>query len=239
MFNDYAIRWRVVDFAATHRVALSSILSAISSLALTLSLETVFSMADGWRWFWMIAFVILSVMLVSVSIAPSYYERIQYAEALLPIICDVLKLDKTARLTIHHVRDMRTQTYEQLVDYYPTRVGRGRTFVFTQGITGQAFRTRHSQAYSIPDNTPLDIDYQSRWAFTEDEIGRLSKYRRSFYAYPIGEAGSYAKIVIYFDSADDKTFCMTAKTTLDHTMDTLFRPILERLLGVGPKPSST
>jgi hypothetical protein len=208
----------------------------MATFALTLSFETVFPMENSSRWFFTIAFVVLTSLSVYVGIVPSYYKRVQDAEALLSTICNVLKLDKTARLTIHQVLD--THTYEQLVDYYPTRFGKGRKFAFTQGITGQAFRTRRSQAYSIPDNTSIDIDYQSRWAFTEDEIASVSKDRRSFYAYPIGEAASYARIVIYFDSADDKTFSLTAKPTLDHTMET-FRPLLERLLGIEPKPSVT
>jgi len=188
---------------------------------------------DGWlRWASLVVFVASSALTVFLSITPQYYERVKYAASLLPAICDILHLDNTARVAIHHIRSTKSQTYEQVTPYHPTNTGQGRRFVFTQGITGQAFRTRRSQAYSIPNGRSMAEDYSTRWSFTEDEVARLSQDRQSFYAYPIGQVEAFAKVVLYFDSADPRTFTEDGKPVLDSTIERLFLPTLERLFGM-------
>jgi hypothetical protein len=183
----------------------------------------------SFKWACLSVFVLSTALTVFLSITPQYYERIRYATSLLPAICDVLQLDNSTRVTIHHIRSKKSQTYEQITPYFPSNTGQGRQFVFTQGITGQAFRTRLTQAYSIPDGVSLVEDYRRRWSFTTDETARLSQDRRSFYAYPIGQEGEFAKIVLYFDSADPLTFAPARKIELDSKIEKLFLPMLEKM----------
>ena len=184
---------------AIYKTPITVILSALGSLTLGLFLIQPPFVPIWLRWIIFGIFIISTSLSVFVNIMPRYYERIQIASNLLPVIFNVFGLDSTSRLTIHHIQNRKSQTYEQITDYYPTNSGRGRRFVFTQGITGQAFRTQHSHIYSIPTERNMKEDYQTRWAFTEDEISRLSQDRKSFYAYPIGQEGNFAKIVIYFE----------------------------------------
>lgn len=188
------------------------------------------NIAEWFKWSSFGVFVLTTAFAVFLSITPQYYERIKYAASILPAIFYVLQLDKSTRVTIHHIRSKKAQTYEQIAPYYPSNTGQGRQFVFTQGITGQAFRTRLSQAYSIPDGLSLAEDYCRRWSFTNDEIARLAQDRRSFYAYPIGQEGAFAKVVLYFDSADPLTFAHERKMELDNKIEKLFLRTLECLL---------
>lgn len=181
------------------------------------------------KWASLGVFILSTVFTVFLSITPQYYERIKYATSILPAICYVLQLDGSTRVAIHYIRSKKAQTYEQITSYYPTNIGQGRQFAFTQGITGQAFRTRLSQAYSIPDGTPLAEDYRRRWSFTDDEIARLAQDRRSFYAYPLGKKEEFAKVVLYFDSANPSTFAPERKRELDSKIEKLFLPTLESL----------
>jgi hypothetical protein len=186
----------------------------------------------------LVSFAASAGLLLLLSAMPRYYERVQFIEALLPVIHSVLGLRSTARLTVHHVRSIKRQTYEQLVDYFPARSGRGRVFVFTQGITGHAFRTSRSQVYSIPDGKTIAEDHQSRWSFTQDEISRLAQDRRSYYVYPIGNARGFARAVLFCDSADPSEFTADRKEQLDQLLRSIFQPILERLMATDtPGPA--
>ncbi|XOF35302.1 MAG: hypothetical protein ACL93V_08470 [Candidatus Electrothrix sp. YB6] len=216
-----------------YRTVLTVVFTAVSSLFLGLFLATPTPLAKGVHWNFFISFIFSNALLVFVSITPKYYERIRFIAELLPVIFKILELDRSSRVVLHHIRNQKTQTYEQVTDYYPARTGRGRKFVFTQGITGQAFRTRRPQLYSIPDEVKITDDYQSRWAFTEDEISRLTQDRKSFYAFPIGQAGEYAKAILYMDSSDPNMFSKGREEKLNSTVKMLFLPLLERLLNTN------
>ena len=222
-------------FLARHRTIVTVIATAVGYLALGLFFSTLTGASMWFKLGSLGVFVLSTVLTVFVSATPEFHERVRYAASFLPAIADVLGLDSKARITIHHMYNKRQQTYEQVTDYYPTRIGQGRRFVFTQGITGQAFRTRISQVYSIPAEQSLEVDYQQRWSFTKDEITRLTQDRRSFYAYPIGQDGSYARAVLYMDSADATMFTRAKKAELDDKVRRLFLPTLEELLDIrGP-----
>ena len=212
-----------------YRTPLTVCGTALGVFAVGLFFQPPAGVAAWFKWASLSFFVLSTALTVFLSITPQYYERIKYAVSLLPAICHVLQLDGSARVAIHHIRSKKAQTYEQITPYYPTNTGQGRRFVFTQGITGQAFRTRLSQAYSIPDGVPLAEDYRRRWSFTGDEIARLAQDRKSFYAYPIGQEGEFAKVILYFDSADPSTFAPDRKRELDSKIEKLFLPMLERL----------
>jgi hypothetical protein len=221
-----------------YRTPLTAIATSLGAFALAFFFQPPTQTSLGIKWAILGVFVGSNVLTVFLSITPQYYERIKLAESLLPAIYETLGLDKTARVTIHHIRSKRTQTYEQITPYYPTNAGQGRRFAFTMGITGQAFRTRQSQAYSIPQGVSLEDDYTRRWSFTKDEIATIRQDRRSFYAYPIGEEGVFAKVILYFDSQDPLTFTLEKKVELDSKIEKLFLPTLERLLTTESRKSS-
>ena len=216
---------------AQYRVPMTKGVTALGAFALALFFQPPQSSPPWLKWASLGAFIVLHSFAIFLSTVPQYSERVRYATILLPAIYDSLGVDPTTRVTIHHIRSTSKQIYEQITPYYPTSTGQGRRFVFTQGITGQAFRTRRSHIYIIPADTLLQEDYLTRWSFTDDEIGRLTQDRRSFYAYPIGQEGGFAKAVLYFDSADSKTFTANRKNDLDDKIARLFLPILETLIG--------
>jgi hypothetical protein len=211
------------------RIPLTVISMAVGTIAIGMFFQPPANVAAWFKWSSFGVFVLTTAFTVFLSITPHHYERIKYATSILPAICYVLQLDSSTRVTIHHIRSKKAQTYEQITPYYPTNTGQGRQFVFTQGITGQAFRTRLSQAYSIPNGTSLAEDYRRRWSFTNEEISRLSQDRRSFYAYPVGQEGAFAKVVLYFDSANPSTFADEKKMELDSNIEKLFLRTLECL----------
>lgn len=221
-----------------YRTPLTAASTALGAFALAVFFQPPTQTVPWLNWVSLGVFVGSNAITVFLSITPQYYERIKLAESLLPAIYEILGLDETSRVTIHHIRSRRTQTYEQITPYYPTNAGQGRRFPFTQGITGQAFRTRQSQAYSIPSGVSLEADYTNRWSFTRDEIATLRQDRRSFYAYPIGEEGVFAKVVLYFDSQNPSTFTVEKKIELDGKIEKVFLPTLKRLLTTEPRSSS-
>lgn len=151
-----------------YRMPLTVCATSIGVFAIGLFFQPPTGVAAWFKWVSLIVFVLSTAFTVFLSSTPQYYERIRYAASLLPVICHVLHLDRSARVVIHHIQSKKAQTYEQITPYYPTDTGQGRRFVFTQGITGQAFRTRLSQAYVIPDGVLLVEDYRQRWSFTGD-----------------------------------------------------------------------
>jgi hypothetical protein len=153
-------------------------------------------------------FVLLSVLGTIINIGSSiYYDREKIAWKILPIIFSELKLNKkTTRITIHCIKKANKEQYIQLTPYYPTGGGQGREFQFTQGITGKVFRTKRASCYSIPEGKSLEEDHLERWNFKQREIKQLRQDRRSYFAYPIGNFGDYANIVIYADSSDQSCF---------------------------------
>ncbi len=232
MANSFLYKNSIRLFLYQHKTAITAIATAIGAFALGIFFKLT-SEAPIWEITISLGiFAFCTALTVFVSISPEYYEKIRYAESFLPALFDVLGLDKSARITIHRMLSKKRQTYEQVTDYFPTRTGKGRHFDFTRGITGQAFRTRISHVYSIPTGTLLAEDYKHRWPFTDDEISRITQDRRSYYAYPIGQDGSFALAVLYMDSADQTMFSAEKKVELDSKMEKLFLPTLEELLGI-------
>lgn len=221
--------WRSLYERRGPVIALSA---AVGSVALAVAFELPTSAPPWARWASVVLFVLATTITVSASTIPEHYERIRIVASLLPTIYEVLAFDPTARITLHHIYSRRREVYEQVTNYYPTRTGKGRRFGFTQAITGQAFRSRQANAYSIPSGLSMRDDYKRRWPFTDSEIGQLQQDRRSFFVFPIGQDGEYARAVLFCDSANERTFPESRLADLDAKMRQLFLPTLESILGV-------
>ncbi len=184
-----------------------------------------------WPKFWLSLYIPAQLLLILASIAPTRYATLALLESILPSVHAVLGLKNTDRVTIHHIRNKKDQTYEQLTNYHPTKIGRGRVFHFTHGIVGKCLTTRSPQAYSVQTGTDFVTAMKRDWSFTEDELGRLTQDRRSFFAFPIGYNGQYAKAILYMDSCDPNTFTIANKETIAKKIEELFLPQLNQLSG--------
>lgn len=217
-------------FLVQNRTLITVLTTSFSSLSLGLFLLAPFPEIDNMHWLFLAGFILSNALLVVASVTPKYYERLKFIEELFPIIHSFLKLDESSRVTIHHIRNNKNQLFEQVTNYYPTSTGKGRLFNFTQGITGQAFKTRKPQCYSIEAQVPLRTDYQDRWSFTQEEISRLAQDRRSFLAIPIGLDGEYAKAVLYMDSGIPGMFAVENQSQFVESINEYFMPLLNKLL---------
>lgn len=184
-----------------------------------------------WLWVWSPLYLIAQTVLILTGIAPPRYAKITLLETILPSIHRVLQLGENDRITIHHLRDKKYRTYEQLTNYHPTRVGRGRVFSFTHGIVGQCFATPgRAHSYAIPSGVAFVTAMQNDWSFTQDEISHLSQDRQSFFGFPIGTDGEYAKAVLYMDSPDPNTFNQQREAAITEQIDCLFSAQLAQIL---------
>jgi len=136
------------------------------------------------------------------------YERALLVELMLPAIHRVLRLDSDDRVTVHVLRSLRERQFEQLTDYYPrVRPDRGRIFPLNWGIVGYCFHAHRDDNWSVGDGETFEQAYRrARWQFTDEDLTRINQDRRSYFVFPIGREGPYAKAVLYADSKSNKTF---------------------------------
>lgn len=223
-------------FLARNRTLIISTFGVLAPAFLALSLRLLLEPTlQKWLWLSLPIYVLSQVVLILASIAPPRYAKINLLEAMLPSIYHVLQLndaDKNHpdRITIHYIRDKKRRTYEQLTNYCSTGLGRGRVFSFTHGIAGQCFPTRTSHSYTIPANMDFDTAMKRDWAFTQEEIVRLTKDRRSFFGFPIGADGEFAKAILYMDSANSGTFTEQNEEDIAEKIKDLFLATLERII---------
>jgi len=148
---------------------------------------------------------------------------------MLPTISAVLNLDqKTDRVTVHHLKSKRLERYEQLTNYYPSNTGKGRVYTFSHGIVGSVFKTREPRLFTIPDGKSFEEAMKGNWGFSEQELARLTRDRRAFYAYPIGTDGAVAKAILYIDSSSATT--LTDAELLKDNIEKYFLRQLETIL---------
>ncbi len=175
-------------------------------------------------------FLLDQILLILVGSTPTQYARVQLLESMLPSIWRALELRDGDRITIHHLRSGRRERYEQLTDYYPTRIGRGRVYGFAHGIVGQCFKVPSSpHSYSIPPGADFATEMKRRWNFTDDELARLTQDRRSFFTIAIGREGQFARAVFFMDSADPERFSETREAEIVDRIE-LFVPLLEEIV---------
>lgn len=218
-------------FLARHRAVAVSIVGILAPAFLALFLEAWTNPTSGELLkLWLGLYVPTQLLLVLASLAPIRYAHVALLESMLPSIHAVLKLKETDRVTIHHLRSIKQQTYEQLTNYHPTNIGRGRVFHFTHGIVGKSFMTRREQAYSIPQGKDFVQAMKDDWAFTDDELGRLTKDRQSLFAFPIGYERQHAKAVLFMDSKDPNTFTSGNMQTIAKNIEELFLSQINQLI---------
>ena len=211
-------------FIASHQGLLIATLSAGTSAFIGLWIQA----HQLWPWFW--ALLAAQLALIFVGVTPRRFAATRDLENLLPSIHQVLKLGEKDRITIHHIRSRRKQEYEQLTHYYPTKTGRGRIYGFAHGIVGQCFKTRAARNYTVPASQTFESAMADRWNFSEDELRRVAQDRRSFFAYPVGVEGVFAKAVLYMDSAAADTFGDARFDAIKGQIHDVFQPLLESLL---------
>jgi len=220
-------RWRamVAQFLVTYRPVLIAMMSAIASLFVGLWLRPP-SQAR-----WLVLFVVTELILVIIGVTPEPYGKVRLIGTILPSIHRVLGLDQKERITVHYLTSSRAEQYEQLTDYYPTMVGRGRRFSFSHGITGQCFKSPQPRCYSVPEGEDFDQAMKERWSFSADALPRLTQDRRSFYSHPIGREGAYARAVLYMDSPNPNRFSDDTCDEISTRIEGLFLPVLLQILG--------
>ncbi len=177
---------------------------------------------------WAVAFVAVYLVQFLAAISPSYYAKTELLESILPTIYAILELHGDDRLTIHHLKSKSRQLYEQITDYEPNRYGKGRVFPFSHGIVGQCFKTVTPHAYKVPQGVTFEAAMKDRWSFAVDELARLPKDRRSFFAYPLGRDGKFARAVLYMDS--DRPDAFDDEEGMEQKISKLFRRQLELII---------
>lgn len=214
-------------FLAKQRTLVLAICSVSAPTFLTLWFQPPGKLAPVWL---LIGFLISQVLLVVASITPSRYAKIQLLEIILPSIYKVLELNEPDRITIHHISSRKNEEYEQLTDYHPTKIGRGRVYKFSEGIVGKCFKKKVADAYAIPPEKSFENAMESDWSFTKDQIARLTHDRTSFFVFPIGDDGPYAKAVLYLDSARLDRLTKENVNTLAKKIEELFLPQLQQII---------
>jgi len=177
---------------------------------------------------WAVVFLTLYLVQFLAAISPPHYAKTELLQSILPTLYAVLELHGNDRLTIHHVKSKSRQLYEQITDYEPNRYGKGRVFPFSHGIVGQCFKTLIYHSYSIPPGVTFEAAMKDRWSFTVDELARLPKDRQSFFAYPLGCDGKFARAVLYMDSDRENAFADAVR--IEQKISTLFRRQLELII---------
>lgn len=216
---------KVHAFLARHRTAGVALCSTAASIFFGM-----FLLGGEAAVSYLLAFVLSTVLLLFFSESPARYERVALLQTVLPVIHHGLQLGTEERVTIHRVVSKRREVYEQLTNYYPTNVGQGRTFRFSQGIVGQVLKNNEPVSWSIPADTTFEQAMKSRWSYTKDELSRLSQDRRSFFAFPLRNAKGEAIAALFVDSRDPNFFSPEREARTRDQVDKWFRPILELLL---------
>ena len=108
------------------------------------------------------------------------------------------------RCTVHVADVLYTETLYQLLDYYPSGEGRGRTFSIRFGIVGKTWRLQRDQIEPVISSDP-GILIES-WGMTVRETSASGRARRSFACVLLKDADQTQVAVIYLDSPTDNAF---------------------------------
>lgn len=216
--------FRLLKFFASNQTALVVLLGPFPFMFLSLAL------ISGSKWLWL-ACALSYIFLMMVAVAPRRYAIITLLDTLLPSIYKVLGLSETDdRITVHHLRSKRKEQYEQLTNYFPSRTGKGRIFSLRKGIVGRCFTSRRVLSESLSQNQNLIEVFPREWGYTPQEVSYLTQDRRSYFAFPIGEEGDFARAVLYMDSARSDKFTSGNETDISEKITSLFLPVLEQIL---------
>lgn len=221
-----SFRFRIRSFVAIHRTSITILIGAVHSAALAFAVTE----ADA-RTFWIATFIFTSVVLVIANLVPSRYQKVQLLQSFMELIHRAMSFDAhTERVTVHHVVSHKRQKYEQLTNYYPSGVGRGRSYFYSSGIVGAAIKNKMPRVYSVPANMTWEEAMIRDWAFDRDELARLTKDRMSYFTFPILDASGSVVAVLFCDSADRLTFTEANKASIEAKVKQWFEPQLRLLL---------
>jgi len=182
------------------------------------------------NWLWL-ACALSYIFLIIVALAPRRYAIITLLDTLLPSIYEILGLTKNDdRITVHHLRSKRKEQYEQLTNYFPSGTGKGRIFSLRKGIVGRCFTSKIVLSESLSQDQNVTEVFPKEWGYTRDEVSYLTQDRHSYFAFPIGEAGGFARAVLYIDSARPDKFTSTNEIEISEKITSLFLPLLGQIL---------
>lgn len=216
----------LLGILARQRSIALAVLSALTAIPMAFVSQT------QAHWSWWVVFAGLLFLMVLAGTVPARYAAEPMLAYMLPTIHKLLELAPSDRVTVHHLKSASNQTYEQLTEYHPPpdRPSRGRTFTFSHGIVGQCFKTIHPLSWAVPAGKGFDEAMVDRWSFSQDELGRLTRDRRSFMVYPLGQDGPFARAVLYFDSASPERFCESNGSEHRKRIQEYFQPQLTEAL---------
>lgn len=122
-----------------------------------------------------------------------------------------------ARFTVHVPDAIFTETFVQLLHYYPAGDGAGRTKSIRFGIIGKAWRSGETVAEaSVPtDQTRLIVE----WGMTEIEARRAGSGRKSFAAVPLLDTNGN-KIAVFFMDARPEGVFLTPEASRGPALET-------------------
>lgn len=109
------------------------------------------------------------------------------------------------RFRPHHLRQLTP--YARSGDWSSKRRG----LSVTSGAVGRAFRTGEMVFQILPETANFDQEMRREWSFTSDDLRRMQKDRRTFFAIPIVDQHNRPKAVLYCDSSKVESFASIAR----------------------------
>ena len=109
------------------------------------------------------------------------------------------------RCTLHVPDILFTETLYQLLDYYPTGGGHGRTFSSRYGILGTSFRSEHDEYRpSVPTK---EADLIVDWGMTSQEAAAAGQGRKSFACFIVRKDEHQPTLgIVYLDTKLESAF---------------------------------
>ncbi|MGH9195112.1 MAG: hypothetical protein ACRD1T_05165, partial [Acidimicrobiia bacterium] len=108
------------------------------------------------------------------------------------------------RCTIHVADVLYTETLYQLLDYYPSGDGRGRTFSIRFGIVGKTWRLQGDQVEPVISSDAAKLI--ESWGMTVRETSGSGQGRRSYASILLKDSDQTGLAVVYLDSPTDNAF---------------------------------
>lgn len=218
--------FRTQTWLARNSTWLTVVIGAFHSLALAFAV-----VSSRYQLAWIAVFVSLTCLIIAANIVPSRYRKVELLQSFMELIHRAMSFSvETERVTLHHVVSEKRERYEQLTHYYPSGVGRGRSWSYSSGIVGATIKNKAVRVYSVPADKTWDEAMKRDWAFTSDELARLTKDRNSYFTFPIMDATGAVIAVLFFDSALATTFTDANKPVIEEKVRQWFAPQLRLLL---------
>lgn len=124
-------------------------------------------------------------------------------------VADASKIPSDLRATIHVPDFLFADTLFQLLDYYPTGGGGGRSWSIRFGIIGKAWRLRKTDISGQVSTDPQILIQD--WGMTREEAAAAGRGRKSFAAILLQDPEDRDSVgVFYMDSMSERAFGATA-----------------------------